>query len=265
MKVAGDTLLAEVAATQAADEDDTGATVTVVAMVTLGLTQVLTPVEAGLTGLPLLVVLLQSPHVTALVVVDEEAVEVGAADLDVDFSQSAQSKLDVDEDVVFGSLDFVCEASQSAQSKLEVDELVVLGSVDFVVEASQSAQSKLDVVAEVVVAGSTGFVLVDDLDDSQSAQSKLDVEVGSTGASVVVVQSPQVTEAEDSLVLELLLVVLSQRPQVVLEDEDGVVTGLPAGLLVVGWTYGVVERVVAEEVEGVVLVLVGCGEPKEWV
>lgn len=83
--------------------------------------------------------------------------------------------------------------SQSAQSKLDVVEagstrLVVVDDLD----ASQSAQSKL----EVVVAGSTCLVVEDDLDDSQSAQSKLEVVTelvvaAWTGLLLDEVQSPQ--------------------------------------------------------------------------
>jgi hypothetical protein len=213
----GATGVTEAAATHA--DEAKGATVTVVATVTLGLAHEPDALEAaatGETGLPLPEPPCPHDALDAVAVEADTTEEVFPAELLP--SQSPQ----VTAPVVVGSTGFllvdVFEASQSAQSKLEV---VVAGSTDLVlVEDSQSAQSK----AEVVVTGSTGLVLVDVF--SQSAQSKLDdVVAGSTG--LVLVEDSQSAHEDPSQdpyevvsgETGLLDVLLTQSSQVVVSDE----------------------------------------------
>jgi hypothetical protein len=131
----GATGVAEAASTHA--DEATGATVTVVAIVTLGLTHVLESVEAGATGeagLPS-----GEPQV---------AVDIGATELSL--LQSAQVAVEI------GATEL--SLPQSAQVAVEIGatELSLL----------QSAQANAPVVS-----GSVGFD-VDGFEASQSAQSK---------------------------------------------------------------------------------------------
>jgi hypothetical protein len=178
--LSGATGVADAASTHA--DEATGATVTVVAIVTLGLTHVLESVEAGATG-------------EAGLPSGEPQVAVGIGATELSLLQSAQVAVEI------GSTEL--SLLQSAQ----VSAPVVSGSVGFDVDDFEASQSS-HVWSEtgVLEAGETGLLEVV-LAESQSAQLKLDVvtsheplEVmtGESGATEVLSQSAHVVSELDT-------------------------------------------------------------------